>query len=126
MRLYKVVILVNIALGTGYLVGYHWWGQEVIRLNRELAAPRPSGATGPAGERSWTARGIVRTVMTEPGLIFITHEAIPGVMAGMTMGFRVEDRKLLRGLASGDRIEFTLKESNNQLVVAAVRKEGSR
>ncbi len=124
MRLYKVVILVNIALGTGYLFGYHWWGQEVIRLKRELTTAKQV-ADRQAGERSWSVKGIVRGVSPETNLIFVTHEPIPGLMGSMTMGFRMEDSKLLRGLNPGDLIQFTLKETGNQLVVVALRKEAS-
>jgi len=125
MRLYRIVILVNIALGAGYLFGYHFWGQEVIRLNRELATARRAGVARPAGERSWTARGIVRGVMPQTNQIVVTHEEIPELMPPMTMVFRVEGPELLRGLGAGDLIQFTLKERGNQLVLAAIRKDGT-
>ncbi len=123
MRLYKVIILVNIALGTGYLVGYHWWGQEVIRLNSELATAKQTKVTSQVGERSWPVKGIVRGVAAELNLIFITHEDIPGLMRSMTRGFRANDPKLLQDLSAGDRIQFTLKETGNQVVVVAIQKE---
>ncbi len=123
MRLYKVVILVNIALATGYVIGSHWWGQEVIRLNRELANAKETRATSQAGERSWSVKGIVRGISTEANLLFVTHDALPGLMSSMTMGFRANDPKLLQGLNPGDLIQFTVKESGNQLVVVAVQKD---
>ena len=125
MRLYKVVILVNIALGTGYLVGYHWWGQEVIRLNRELLTASQTAGVRQAAERSWSVKGIVRAVSMERNLLVVTHEPIPGLMGSMTMAFPAENPKLLRGLNPGDRIQFTLKESGNELVVTAIQKEGT-
>lgn len=126
MRLYKVVILVNIALGTGYLVGYHWWGQEVIRLKREVSAAKQAVVARQAGERIWSVRGIVRGFSSELNLIFITHEEIPGLMGSMTMGFRTNDPKLARGLSPGDLVQFTVKETGNQLVIVALQKEESR
>lgn len=122
MRLYKVIILLNIALGIGFLAGYHWWGQEVIRLKRELSTAKQAAPARPAGERSWMVRGIVRGVAAELNLIFLTHEEIPGLMGAMTMGFHTSDPKLLRGLGPGDRVEFTLRESSSQLLVVALRK----
>ncbi len=121
MRLYKVVIVVNIALGTGYLFGYHFWGQEVIKLRREVAAAKQAPTVGQGEARSWRIKGIVRSIA--PGLLFVTHEPIPGLMGSMTMGFRTENPKLLQGLDAGDTIVFTLKESNGQLVVVALEKE---
>lgn len=126
MRLYKVVIVVNVALGLGFLAGYHWWGQEVIRLRRELATARQAPRTSSSGERSWSVRGIVRGFAPELKLIVVTHEPIPGVMGSMTMGFRTDDAKLMRGLEPGDLVQFTLKESGNELVIVALRKEATR
>lgn len=125
MRLYKVVILVNIALGTGYLIGYHWWGQEVIRLRRDVAVTKQALGARQSGERSWSVRGIVRGFSPELKLVFITHEEIPGLMGSMTMGFRINDPKLTRGLNPGDLIQFTVKESGDQLVIVTLRKEQS-
>ncbi len=122
MRLYKVVILTAVALGIGVLLGSLWGEREASRLRRELAsAKQTTGAQ--VGERSWTVRGIVRGVAPEQQLILITHEDIPGLMIGMTMAFRADGSKLLRGLAPGDRIQFTLKEAAPQVVVVSIRKE---
>ena len=123
MRLYKVVILTAIALGIGVLLGSLWWEREASRLRRELASAKGT-TVAQAEERSWTVRGIVRGVAPEQQLILITHEEIPGLMTGMTMAFRADDSKLLRGLTPGDRIQFTLKETAPQAVVVSIRKEG--
>lgn len=123
MRLYKVIILVNIALGAGYLFGYHWWGQEVIRLKRELTGAKQTAPARSAGERSWSVRGIVRGISPELKLIFVTHEAIPDLMGSMTMGFRMDDTKLMQDLTPGDQIQFTMKETGNQLVIVSLQKE---
>ncbi len=125
MRLYKVVILANLAFGLGLLAGYLWWERDVDRLRRQLSAVKPPTAAQAAGERSWSVRGIVRGFLPEMNLIVITHEPIPGLMGSMTMGFRAGTPSLLRGLTPGDRIEFTLKEAGSQLVVVALRKEAS-
>jgi len=123
MRLYKVVILVNLALAAGFLFGYHWWGQETARVKRELEAARRATLTSPGGEQRWSVRGIVRGVAPERNLLVVTHEEVPGLMSAMTMAFPTTDGKLLRGLTPGDRIEFTLKAQGNELVVVALRKE---
>jgi Cu/Ag efflux protein CusF len=123
MRLYKVVILVNLALGVGALVGYHWWGQETERLRRELDVARRATRLSAAGEHTWSVRGIIRAVAPERKLVVITHEEIPGVMSPMTMAFPATDGTLLRGLTPGDRVEVTLRAQGGELVVVALRKE---
>lgn len=122
MRLYPVVILLNLALGAGVVIGYHWSARDLSRP----PAPVPAGAAAPAGARSWPVKGIVRGTIPAQNLVVITHEPIPGLMGAMTMGFRAQPARLLDGLTAGDVVEFTLDERGKELVVVALRKEGAR
>lgn len=122
MRLWKVVVLVNLALGLGVGLGYLRWVREVRDLRQELAKAREAAARRQVGERSWTVQGIVRSVLPRLGAVFITHEAIPGLMQGMTMGFETEDPKILDGLAPGDPVRFILREKGERIVLVAIEK----
>jgi Cu/Ag efflux protein CusF len=126
MRLYKVVILVNVALAAGVLVGYSWWSLENARLRRELRAAQQAALVPAPGGGTWTAKGIYRGMVGAQNLVIITHEEIPGLMGAMTMGFPLSDSKLPRGLSPGDRITFTLKADGNRLSLVALRKEPSQ
>lgn len=123
MRLWKTVILVNLALALGVLAGYHWWAQEVERLRRELDMVRSSPPAAPVAVKSWRVTGIVRGVAGSDGRILITHEPIPGLMGAMTMSFRVANRTLLTGLSLGDRVQFSLVQADKDLVLVSLRKE---
>jgi len=123
MRLWRVVVLVNLALAIGVGAGYLRWGREARRLEEELAGARRALAERRAGPEAWTVRGIVRMVLPNVGGVFLTHEAIPGVMPAMTMGFEAETPKLLDGLQPGDRVRFTLRRRGEQLVLVAIEKE---
>jgi Cu/Ag efflux protein CusF len=124
MRLWKVVLLVDVALALGLGGGYLWWAREVRQLRQELAtvreAARPRVADG-----AWTARGIVRLVQRDAGVVWLTHEDIPDLMEGMTMPFHAASEKLLEGLSPGDPVRFTLKAQDGRLLVTAIRKDGS-
>jgi Cu/Ag efflux protein CusF len=120
MRLWKVVLLVDMALALGVGAGYLWWARDLRTLREELAAARRGNETGPAAGRSWTIRGIVRVVLPTQGAVFITHEAIPDLMPGMTMGFETADPKLLDGLKPGDPVRFTLQQQGQRLRVVAI------
>jgi Cu/Ag efflux protein CusF len=120
MRLWKVIVLLNLALGLGIGLGYLRWAREVRVLQDEIARLRAE-ATRP-GPSSWTVRGIVRSVIPKLGAIFLTHEAMPGLMDAMTMGFEVEDPKLLEGLAPGDPVRFTVRKDSERLVLVAIEK----
>lgn len=124
MRLYKVVILVNLALAIGFLVGSLWWAEELGRLRRELSAARQALKARPVAEQRGTAQGFVRGVFPQKNLLFLTHEDIPGLMPSMTMGFRMEDLRLTRGLVPGDQVQFTVQKTGEGFTVIALRKEG--
>jgi Cu/Ag efflux protein CusF len=124
MRPYKVVILVNLALAVGFLVGSLWWAEELGRLRRELSTTQQALKARPAAEQRGTAQGFVRGVSPQKKLLYLTHEDIPGVMPSMTMGFRTEDPRLARGLAPGDQVQFTVQRTGEGFTVIALRKEG--
>jgi Cu/Ag efflux protein CusF len=120
MRLWKVVVLLNIALGVGLGLGYLRWAREVRGLRDEVARLRAETARSKL--QSWTVRGIVRSVIPKLGAVFLTHEAMPGLMEGMTMGFETEDTKLLDGLAPGDAVRFTVRKDGERLVLVMIEK----
>lgn len=123
MRLYKVLILINLSFVVGLLAGYVWWAQDVDRLRRELAATQQAKKAQQAAVQQGSARGIVRGVFPERQMLFLTHEDIPGLMPSMTMGFHTDGPDISRGLTQGDQVWFTVRKREKQLVVIALRKE---
>jgi Cu/Ag efflux protein CusF len=123
MPLWRVILLLNLALGLGVGGGYLWWAREARALREELARAREAAARDQAGPRVWSAHGIVRLVLKDQDAIFLTHESIPGLMEGMTMGFQTANGAILDGLAPGDRVLFTVQMKDNRLVVVAIQKE---
>ncbi|HXG03524.1 MAG TPA: copper-binding protein [Candidatus Binatia bacterium] len=123
MRLWRVVVLLNLALGVGFALGYLTWGRDVPRLEAELAEARQRLA--PYGtEQIHTAQGVVRTVIREIGVVVLTHEDIPGFMPAMTMGFRAADPALYRDVEVGDVIRFTLRGVPPAMQIVAVERLG--
>jgi Cu/Ag efflux protein CusF len=124
MRLWRVVLLVNLALGVGLLCGYLGWGREAARLGQELERTRLLQATA-GSRRAWQARGVVRAVLPELNVVVLTHEDLAGYMGSMTMGFRVHDPKLYDGLDIGDAVVFTLTGTPPNVEITAIAKQGS-
>jgi Cu/Ag efflux protein CusF len=122
MRLWRVVLLVNLALGVGLLFGYLAWGRDVVRLGQELEQARRQQLV-PGVPRTWQARGVVRAVLPELSVVVLTHEDLPGYMGAMTMGFRVHDPKLYQGLDIGDTVRFTLTGAPPNVEITALTKE---
>ena len=122
MRLWRVVLLINLALGVGLLFGYLAWGREVVRLGQELEqAKRQQSVVGT--QRTWQSRGVVRAVLTDLNVVVLTHEELTGYMGPMTMGFRVHDPRLYEGLDIGDTVRFTLTGVPPNVEITALTKE---
>jgi Cu/Ag efflux protein CusF len=118
MRVWRVVILLLLALGAGIGWGYLWWGRHVPRLTREVAEARAAGS----GPREYRAEGVVRAVLPDINVIVITHEEIPGYMPSMTMGFRATSAKIYETVDVGDAVRFTLRGTPPNLAVVALEK----
>jgi hypothetical protein len=88
MPLYRVVILVNLALAVGTLAGYLWRQGEIDALRSDLNRARLARLTPAVTPRQWSASGIVRGPLSDRGALLITHEPM-GPMRAMTMAFPV-------------------------------------
>ena len=121
MRVWRVVLLVDLALALGLGGGYLWWGQQARRLAAELATAR-AAAAGAGGEREFRGSGVVRAGLGELGLLVITHGDIPGYMPAMTMGFRASEPKILESVKPGDAVRFTLRGTPPNLAITSIDK----
>jgi Cu/Ag efflux protein CusF len=124
MRLWRVVLLLNLAVAVGVLVGWLAWGQQVVRLERRLVQSQQRVVVI-GGEQTWVIKGVVRAVIPEIQVVVLTHEEIPGFMpAGMTMGFKVKDAKVLERARVGDVVRFTLTGVPPDVQITALATEG--
>ena len=123
MRLWKAVLVMNMALAAGVLIGYLAWGREVPRLERELAAARQR-QPAPGVEQAFQGVGVVRAVVREIGVVVLTHDEIGGFMPSMTMGFRAQDQRMIEGLEVGDLVRFTLRGVPPNVVITELVKQG--
>ena len=122
MAVWKVVLLLDLALALGVAGGYLWWGRQADRLGRELVEARAAAA----GPREYQAEGVIRAVLPEMGLVVITHEEIAGYMPAMTMGFRATSPRIYESVEVGDAVRFTLGGVPPNLAITAVEKLGRR
>jgi len=119
MRIWKVAVLLNLALLLGIGGGYLWWGRRAERLEQELARARDAQV---ASDQEWTARGVVRAVLPDAELIVISHEEIRGLMAPMTMGFRAASPEIYDGIQVGDAVRFKVRAAAGSLVVTGLER----
>jgi Cu/Ag efflux protein CusF len=119
MRVWRVVLLVDLALALGVGAGYLWWGQQARRLAVELQTARVVAATA-GGEREYHGTGVVRAGLADAGLLVITHGEIPGYMPPMTMGFRTASPRIVDAVKPGDAVRFTLRGTPPNLAITAI------
>lgn len=117
MPVWKVAVVVNLALIVGLGLGYAGWGRRADALDRDFDAARAQverlererracvgGAH--AGNQQWDGRGVVRAIY--PQLVVITHEEIRGLLPARTTSFRAASPALRESLRVGDPIRFSL------------------
>jgi protein SCO1 len=78
--------------------------------------------TEPTG--TFIGRGVVKDVLPQERQVIIAHEAIPGFMGAMTMGFEVKDPRLLQGIAKGQEVTFTVEKTQESLYLTALARAG--
>jgi len=78
--------------------------------------------TEPTG--TFIGRGVVKGILPKDRQVIIAHEAIPGFMEAMTMGFEVKEERLLEGIAKDQEVTFTVEKTQDSLYLTALAREG--
>lgn len=118
MRMWQVVVVLNLTFAVGLGLGYAGWGRRADALDREFEAARAQVerlererqacvAGGRAGEQQWDGRGVVRAIY--PQVLVITHEEIRGLLPARTTSFRTASPTLRESIRIGDPIRFSLR-----------------
>ena len=118
MRMWQVVVVLNLTLAVGLGLGYAGWGRRADALDREFASARAQverlererqacAAGGRTGQQQWEGRGVVRAVY--PQLLVITHEEIRGLLPARTTGFPAASLQRRDAIRIGDPIRFSLR-----------------
>jgi len=81
-----------------------------------------SGPAAAVQTKTFVGVGVVAAVKPDLAVVELNHEEIKGLMPAMQMEFHVKDKSLLTGLASGDRVEFTLENGVGGIIITGVKK----
>jgi len=71
---------------------------------------------------NYPARGVVKEIKADEGVLVIQHEKIADFMDAMTMPFKVKETATFKGLAPGDRIDFQLHVTDSESWIDHVKK----
>jgi Cu/Ag efflux protein CusF len=85
------------------------------------ASPANTTPTLPANG-DYPGKGKITKINMEMASIELDHEEIKGVMPAMKMEFFVSEKKILSGLAVGDKIDFTLRYKDNTEIIVDIKK----
>jgi Cu/Ag efflux protein CusF len=84
---------------------------------------RPAPQADASAMATYNATGVVRAVDGDKKTILVAHEEVVGYMKAMTMQFDLRDAAQAKGIAAGDRIQFTFSDDGQgHLVVESLRK----
>jgi Cu/Ag efflux protein CusF len=110
-RLVKAILLVTLAVP---FLSCHKQPPVSVEL-RPAGSPTP--LRGPAGfppavmNKPYPGTGVVASINKKEAWIEINHEEIKGLMPAMEMEFNVKDKSLLDKVNVGDRVDFTIVET---------------
>jgi protein SCO1/2 len=98
------------------------WRLVVVLVITGALAGCGGGSSKSTADKTYSIRGKVTAVNPEKPFVKLDHEDIPGLMKAMEMEFRVEDAKLLSGIAVGDQVQGRLKSSGEGYVITQLEK----
>jgi len=96
---------------------------------RPILSPTPSPANlaGPPGfpppvmNKPYPGTGVVVSINHKEGWIELNHEEIKDLMPAMQMEFNVKDKTLLSKVKVGDRVDFTVVETEKGEWLTAIK-----
>ncbi len=90
--------------------------------------PSPPNVSGPPGfpppvmNKPYPGTGVVAKVNRNEGYVEINHEEIKDLMPAMQMEFNVKDKSLLNDVKAGDKVNFTIVETEKGEWLTAIKK----
>ena len=90
--------------------------ERAVQTTQPVPAPstipaRPPGFPPPVMNQPYPATGVVVLINRKEGWIEINHDEIKGLMPAMQMEFWVKDKSLFDNAKAGDRVDFTIVET---------------
>lgn len=73
-------------------------------------------------EKEYDIKGKVVSVDADKKSVMLNHEDIVGLMKGMTMEFRVNDPKVLKGIEAGTEVAGRLRVSDGEYTITKLKK----
>lgn len=91
------------------------------------STPTPQNVSGPPGfpppvmNKPYPGTGVVAKINRSQGWVEINHEEIKDLMPAMQMEFNVKDKALLNDVKAGDKVNFTIVETEKGEFLTAIK-----
>ena len=82
----------------------------------------PAAPAAAAASKDYPGHGVIIGFQSQGKVVVISHDAMPGLMEAMTMGYDLKDPALAQGLKPGDKVDFTLNVAGDAWTVTALKK----
>lgn len=82
----------------------------------------PPGYPAPVMNKPYPGTGVVAKVNRSEGWVEINHEEIKDLMPAMQMEFNVKDKSLLNDVKPGDKVNFTIVETEKGEWLTEIKK----
>jgi len=105
--------------------------QQQQAVTPATPTPTPQNIAGPAGfpppvmNKPYPGTGVVGVINRKEGWIEINHEEIKDLMPAMQMEFNVKDKTLLDKVKTGDRVDFTIVETEKGEWLTEIKKSSA-
>lgn len=119
-RITLVALSVLLAGGTTIAFGQGTASKSMDANKMDMKSMEMSKSTK-AGT-SHTATGVVEAVDTAKASVTLAHEPVKSLnWPAMSMGFKVNDPKLLQSVKKGDKVQFTFVQSGRDYVITSIK-----
>ena len=118
----KKAPLCLLALGLATLALLPACGQPPAAAGGPGQAPTPSSAEAQAQAKTYQGHGVIRGFQSDGKVVVLEHQAIPGLMEGMTMGFELADPTAARVFRVGDTVDFNLSVQGDSWTIESMKK----
>jgi Cu/Ag efflux protein CusF len=85
----------------------------------------PAGFPPPVTNKPYPGTGVVASINKPEGWIEINHEDIKDLMPAMQMEFNVKDKSLLDKVSVGDRVDFTIVETEKGEYLTEIKRKAA-
>jgi Cu(I)/Ag(I) efflux system protein CusF len=93
-------------------------GMDMKGMDMKCMSKEPTSSK----KSSHTAKGVVKKVDAESGMVTIAHGPVKTMnWPAMTMAFKVKDKSMLEKFADGKEVQFDFAEQGKDFVISSVK-----